>query len=131
MSIINTAEIQKLKKSKLNKGGGSLSGPLYLQGDPLDNFEAVNKGYLDDNVSRIDVSIENINHTFNISRFEFNVPSSEWVVEHNMGTTRFNEKLLDKNNRPFFANVEIIDNNIFKVILSEMITGSVEVSFGF
>lgn len=144
MSIINTAEIQKLKKTKLDKKGGSMTGPLYLQGDPVENFEAVNKGYLDtevnridlvvtsnsDDVSRIDQNLAVATGAFNISRFEFTVPSSEWIVEHNMGTTRFSEKLLDKNNRSFFASIEVIDNNSFKVYLSEMMTGAVEVSFG-
>ncbi len=138
MSIINTAEIQKLKKSKLDKKGGSLNGPLYLSRDAVDELEAVNKGYVDHSVVRIDQtinvidsSVDKISSTFNISVFEFNVPSSEWLVVHNMGTTRFNEKLLDKNHIPFFASVEIIDDNSFKVYLSEMQTGRVEVSFGY
>jgi len=131
MSIINTAEIQKLKKAKLDKKGGTVTGPLYLQGNPTDNFEAVNKGYLDTEVSRIDQSIATANGAFNISRFEFSTPSSVWVVNHNMGTTRFSEKLLDINNRPFYAGVEIVDENSFRVHLTEMITGAVEVSFGF
>jgi len=130
MSIINTAEIQKLKKAKLDKKGGTLTGSLYLQGDPTDNFEAVNKGYLDTEVNRIETTVSTINGAFNISRFDFNTPSSVWVVQHNMGTTRFSEKLLDSNNRPFFAGIEIIDENTFRVHLSELTTGAVEVSFG-
>ena len=131
MSIINTAEVQRLKKIKLDKAGGTLTGPLYLSGDPTNEFEAVNKGILDQEVTRIDNTISTLNGALNISRFEFSTPSSEWVVQHNMGTTRFNEKLLDVNERAFFAGVEVVDANTFKVHLSGMVVGAVEVSFGY
>lgn len=53
----------------------------------------------------------------------------EWLVVHNMNTTIFTEVLADSHGRRFFAPLQIIDNNSFKINLTEATSGSVDVMF--
>jgi hypothetical protein len=47
MSIINTADIGKLKKNKVALAGGTMTGVLVLSGDPTLNLHASTKQYVD------------------------------------------------------------------------------------
>jgi hypothetical protein len=61
--------------------------------------------------------------------FDFSA-ALEWVVEHNMGTRVFMEKLINENGERFFANVQIVSEMEFRVLLTEAIAGRVDVAFG-
>ena len=61
-------------------------------------------------------------------RYEF-TNATEWVIQHNMNTRNFVESLTDFNGNRFYASVEILDQNSFKVNLTEASSGSVNVVF--
>ena len=67
--------------------------------------------------------------TVHINRYDITSPSSTWIITHNKNTLSFQEKLFDSNNDRFFAKIEKTDVNIFKVFLTENLTGYVEVVF--
>ena len=64
----------------------------------------------------------------NIKHFDF-IESIEWVVQHNMNTRFFVERITDSQGQQIFAKVTVIDNNSFVIKLTEAISGSVDVMF--
>ena len=64
-----------------------------------------------------------------IYKYEINSAATTWIVQHDKNTTSYNEKLFDSNGDRFYAFVETIDADSFRVHLSESITGYVEVFF--
>ena len=63
-----------------------------------------------------------------VERYQFS-NALEWVVTHNKGTDQFVETLTDANGDRFFAKIQIIDLNTFKVNLTAAISGTVDVLF--
>ena len=95
---------------------------------------------LNDNVlsTRITEEKENVvryvddqNNRIRIFQFVFVEPTLEWVINHGMGTRRFNYKLLDETGNEFMAKVDIIDSNSFSVNVTKKVAGVVEVSFSY
>lgn len=64
-----------------------------------------------------------------IREFVFPTPRLLWAINHNRNTTRFKETLIDADGERFIAQVSIIDSNTFHVLLTEAISGRVEVVF--
>lgn len=64
-----------------------------------------------------------------IYRYDVTTAAVSWVIQHNKNTTSYQEKLFDSNGDRFYAYVETLDADSFKVHLSESITGHVEVFF--
>jgi len=64
-----------------------------------------------------------------IYRYEINTAATTWIIQHDKNTTSYSEKLYDANGDSFYAFVETIDADSFRVHLSESITGHVEVFF--
>jgi hypothetical protein len=62
-------------------------------------------------------------------RYFINSAANSWIIQHNKGTSSFHEKLFEADGSQFFAYVETIDVNSFKIHLSETITGYVDVIF--
>ena len=62
-------------------------------------------------------------------RFAF-AESLEWVVTHNRNTLCFIERLRDAEGNSFWAPVQILDANRFRVQLGEATAGTVDVIFG-
>ena len=62
-------------------------------------------------------------------RFNVTSASTTWIIQHNKNTSSYSEKLYETNGSRFYAHVETIDANSFKVYLSENITGYVDVLF--
>ena len=61
-------------------------------------------------------------------RYVFN-DALEWIVKHNKNTDKFVETLTDASGSRFFAKVQIIDLNTFKIKLTAAISGTVDVLF--
>ena len=61
-------------------------------------------------------------------RYEF-TNALEWLVNHNMNTTLFSEMLVDSYGRRFYAPLQIIDSNTFKINLTSATSGRVDVIF--
>ena len=64
----------------------------------------------------------------NNARYSFS-ESSTWLVEHNRNTTNFIPTLIDSEGDLFYAKINIIDNNSFKVSLTSATSGVVDVTF--
>ena len=64
-----------------------------------------------------------------IYRYDITSATTTWVIQHDKNTTSYSEKLYDNNGDRFYAFVETIDADSFRVHLSESITGHVEVFF--
>lgn len=64
----------------------------------------------------------------NIQHHEFS-NSTEWLVQHNMNTRVFIERITDINGNKLITSVTIIDNNAFVVNLTEATSGSIDVVF--
>ena len=61
-------------------------------------------------------------------RFEFE-DALEWVVNHNMDTTSFFARILDHDGTEIYAEKRVIDKNSFVILLTESLSGAVEVLF--
>lgn len=64
----------------------------------------------------------------NTRRYEF-AESLTWLVEHNMNTTQFFERLTSVTGERFNASINILDENSFEVKLTEATAGYVDVIF--
>ena len=73
--------------------------------------------------------VNDVRQQFKIVRFEFLEPAIEWIITHNYNTNIFQESIFDINNNRMIAPIEIIDNNSFKILLAEPLTGYVDVRF--
>lgn len=62
-------------------------------------------------------------------KFVVNNYKLEWTIRHNLGTDRFTPTLRDHTGTQFYARVQTIDDNSFKVILASSMMGSVDVVF--
>lgn len=63
-----------------------------------------------------------------VRRYEFE-PSLEWLVDHGMNTTQFVERVTSSDGLRFNAKVEVVDENRFRVCLTEAVGGYVDVIF--
>jgi hypothetical protein len=63
------------------------------------------------------VNIINLNHA--LQKFEFPDPALQFLVEHNKNTEDFITEIRGPNNRPVWADIEIIDSNSFYVNYTE------------
>ena len=64
----------------------------------------------------------------NIHRYSFS-STLNWIVTHNMNTTRFKETLLTETGQRFYAQLNIIDLNSFQVLVTQETTGYVDILF--
>jgi hypothetical protein len=62
-------------------------------------------------------------------RFEMLQESALWVIEHNMGTVKFMERLYNSEGKTMFANVEVVNETSFVVRLTQAMKGWVDVEF--
>lgn len=62
-------------------------------------------------------------------RYEVVQPSQLWLIEHNMGTVNFRERLYNSDGRAMFAHVEPVNETSFVVRLTSAMTGWVDVEF--
>jgi hypothetical protein len=62
-------------------------------------------------------------------RYEFTQPSSLWVIEHNMNTVKFMERLYNGEGKSMFANIDVINETSFVVRLTQAMVGWVDVEF--
>lgn len=75
------------------------------------------------------VAVAAINHAVpSFASYSFN-NALEWIVNHNKNTVVFNETLTDAYGNRFYAPVQIIDSNTFKVKLSTATSGTINVIF--
>ena len=84
-------------------------------------------GATDAATARVNLGLTNL--TIEFERYNISTPSVSWIITHNKNTTQFSEKLFDSNGDQFYAYVETLDANSFKVHLSESISGYVDVFF--
>lgn len=53
----------------------------------------------------------------------------EWIVTHNRNTRVFNETLTDSFGNRFYAPIQVLDNNSFKVNFTSATSGTIDVIF--
>ena len=64
------------------------------------------------------------------ARFEFLTASTTWVVVHNRNTLSYMEKITNIDNQRMYVMINTLDNNSFEVVLTEAMSGYVDVFFG-
>lgn len=63
-------------------------------------------------------------------RFVFSTPALTHTVTHNKNTTQFIESIFSEDGDKMFAQIEIVDENIFNIHLTEAIPCRVDTLFG-
>lgn len=99
--------------------GDQMAGALLLVGDPTENDEAANKGYIDRKINEIG------------DKYLQDEPSSVWIVEHNRNTTRVMVQVFDSNGEMVLpSKIKLQDANSVRIEFgSSLVTGSTELLF--
>lgn len=77
----------------------------------------------------VTITASSIQASTSLVRFNFTVPSLQWLVNHNRGTTLFQEMIRDEEMNQMLAPIEVVDSNNFIVHLTEAMPGIVDVRF--
>ena len=99
--------------------GDSMAGSLFLVGDPVDDNEAANKGYIDRRVSELGY------------KYSQDEPSNVWVIEHNRETMNLQVQVFDPNNEMVIpSRIKIVDSNTVQIEFGDsMVTGTSQLIF--
>lgn len=99
------------------KAGDTMTGPLLLNGAPITNNEAANKGYIDNLISNIG------------DKYIQATASDTWTIAHNRNTTLILVQILDGNEIIIPDSITFIDADTIQVKLGAPTTGSANMVF--
>ncbi|MFY0655410.1 MAG: hypothetical protein JXR12_01400 [Neptunomonas phycophila] len=99
--------------------GDNMTGSLFLVGDPLEDNEAANKGYIDRKVTEIGY------------KYSQDTPSNVWIIEHNRASTDVLVQVFDPNNEMVIpSRIKIEDPNTVRIEFgTSMVTGTTQLIF--
>lgn len=99
--------------------GDTMTGSLFLVGEPVEDDEAANKGYIDRKLTEIGY------------KYSQDDPSSVWIIEHNRETTNVLVQVFDPNNEMVIpSRIKIEDSNTVRIEFGDsMVTGTTQLIF--
>jgi hypothetical protein len=69
------------------------------------------------------------NQSSTLVEFEFNEPALEWIVQHNRNTLSFSLTVWDQEGNQEYGKIRSIDEDAFKIVFTEAVSGKVSVVF--